>query len=125
MQNVKINIYGQTIGPKQFYPALSIPGLIQHNPLQFQFMDTFVTNITNFKFLKSTLQKYNIYPDIGDFIVWNERFWQVGNTTQEQLIGGAWDTQWTIVCQTTLISDTKVQELAIFTDKKYRYGKQE
>lgn len=125
IQDTKVNIYGQTIGPKQFYKGMRIPGIIQHNPTQFQFMEAFVTNTTNFKFLKSTLQKFNLFPQMGDYIVWDDSTWQIGNVTSQQLIGNDIDTQWSYVCQSTLTSNTKAKSLANFTGKPYAYGKEE
>jgi hypothetical protein len=35
------------------------------------------TDTTRFKFLISTLQDVNIYPEIGDVIQWQGVFWEI------------------------------------------------
>jgi hypothetical protein len=60
-----------------------VKGLVQHSPQELGYAESVTyKNNTTFKFLISTLQKHNLYPEIGDIIGWNKLFWEITNVTQ-------------------------------------------
>lgn len=124
IQNIKINIYGETIGIKQFYKGVRMPCLIQHSAYQMQMSQNFkYVDGTTFRFLTSTMKKYNIFPEVGDVIFWGGNYWQIGIITSEQLIGGDSQTKWSYVCQTNILSQNKVKSLSIFNEHQYTTGR--
>lgn len=106
------NFYGQSLH-KQFTFPVNIPAMIHHQPPEylFEYQVTQQQNVT-FKFLQSTLQDYNIYPQINDVIVWRQQMWQITSITNEQLVAGRTDVVWSWVCQSAQVSPTKYPQLA-------------
>lgn len=109
----QVNIYGQAKeGIRNFSQGIRVKCISQHYPhtLQlernYQYIDT-----TRFKFLVSTLKSHNLYPQIGDVIGWSNTFWQVTLVTQQQLIGNQAMVEWSKICETTAISNSKTIKL--------------
>lgn len=116
IKHTKTNIYGQAKrGAIQVYKRVKLNCLVQHTPQQFDFsQNVSYINSTVYKFLKSTLQQKDVLPQIGDFIMWNNQYWQITNITQQQLIGNSSLVQWSKIVQTTIVSDSKVKQLLQF-----------
>jgi len=47
-----------------------------------------VTQITTFAFLRNLLKEVNIYPEIGDIILWNNGYYEVDTVVENRLIAG-------------------------------------
>lgn len=109
------NFYGQSLH-KQFSVPVSLQAMIYHNPPTYLF-DYQVTQQQDvqFKFLQTTLQDHNIYPQIGDVIIWRNQLWQITTITNEQLLAGRTDLVWSWVCKAGQVSPTKYTQLAEYT----------
>lgn len=118
IKNMKTNVYGQAKrGLIQIFKKVSLHCIVEHVAEQLDFSQTVTySNNTTFKFLNSTLQQKNIVPQIGDVIMWNNRFWEITLTTQQQLIGNLSINKWSTKVQTTIISDSKVKQLLQYKD---------
>jgi hypothetical protein len=53
-----------------------------------------------FKFRELSLKDANFYPEVGDFILFNDRYHEVNNVVQEQLLGGQANKSHSIICNT-------------------------
>lgn len=111
----KTNIYGESsseTGKQYFPPYINIESLIEFSdssnkdegfgpdkdfPVKFKFNERF-------------MQQKNIYPEEGDIISWDNLYFEIFNTIQEQYIGGQSDKQMSIICETHL---TKISNLNI------------
>lgn len=115
---MKSNLYGETKrGILQIYKRVNLHCLVQHSPQQTDYENNIsYNNSTIFKFLISTLQQKDVVPQIGDFIMWNNQYWQITSITQQQLIGNSSNIQWSKIVQTTVVSDSKVKQLLAFKD---------
>lgn len=112
-QKMQTNIYGEAKKKSfSYHPAIQVKGLVQHNPQELGYAESVTyKNNTTFKFLISTLQKHNLYPEIGDIIGWNKLFWEITKVTQQQLIGNMTQLEWSKICETTVLSNSKVNQL--------------
>jgi len=51
-----------------------------------------------FKMREKMLKEVNFYPEIGDIVFWNDRYYEIDNVVQEQLLGGQTDKSHSIIC---------------------------
>lgn len=65
-----------------------------------------------FKMREKMLQMLNFYPEIGDMIFWNDRYYEIDNVVQEQLLGGVSDKSHSIICNTHYTQITSLNIVA-------------
>jgi hypothetical protein len=100
----KTNIYGETSSEsgKWYYPAIQISALIERSDMEAEY-DDFGPNRRQdyvFKMREKMLQQLQFYPEIGDVVFFNDRYYEIDNVVQEQLLGGQPDKSHSIICNT-------------------------
>ena len=84
------NIYGEASTGRIFDEPLLLYALIERQdqtaPIQEELVG-FSWPI-NFRFYRDDLEDANVVPEIGDFIMWNEGYWEIDNTNYNQLFTG-------------------------------------
>lgn len=103
----KTNLYGETDDTtgKLFYAGIDVSNLAERPDMQTTsegFGPDRSQNII-FKFLEAELQRLNFYPQNGDYILWNDKYFEVDNVVQEQLLGGQSDKSHSIICNTVYV----------------------
>lgn len=98
----KTNIYGETSAEtgKWYLPAIQISSLIERADMSAEY-DDFGPNRTQdyvFKMREKMLQQLSFYPEIGDIVLFNDRYYEIDNVVQEQLLGGQPDKSHSIIC---------------------------
>lgn len=97
------NIYGEST-KKIFYVGVEVAAMIareQTAPVSYGFgSDTTQTAI--FRFLRTTLEAKEVYPEVGDFILFNSGYYEIDNANEEQLVGGQPVYNHSIICATHL-----------------------
>jgi hypothetical protein len=84
------NIYGEANGTKTYNDPVLINCLISRSP-QVSSTDDFGPDINRdvqFRFLRQDLKDVNTFPEVGDIILWHEDYYEVDNTTENQLFLG-------------------------------------
>lgn len=98
----KTNIYGETSQDtgKWYLPAIQISTLVERPDMTADYDDFGPTrNQTHvFKLREKMCIELNFYPEIGDVILWNDRYYEIDNVIQEQLLGGQSDKSHSIIC---------------------------
>lgn len=111
----KINIYGESDPStgKIFYPGVPMTCHIKRENI-----DTPTENFgpdrkqnVKFAFREKMLKEINLYPEVGDVIIFNERYYEVDGVDQEQFLGGIPEKSLSIVCNTHY---TRLSKLSIF-----------
>jgi hypothetical protein len=100
----KTNIYGETSSEsgKWYLPAIQISALIERSDMEAEY-DDFGPNRRQdyiFKMREKMLQQLEFYPEIGDVVFFNDRYYEIDNVVQEQLLGGQPDKSHSIICNT-------------------------
>lgn len=100
----KTNIYGETSSDtgKWYFPAIQISALVDRSDMDSEY-DDFGPNRRQdyvFKMRENMLRDLNFYPEIGDVIFFNDRYYEIDNVVQEQLLGGQPDKSHSIICNT-------------------------
>jgi len=110
----KTNIYGETSQDtgKWYMPAIQISTLVERAEMETEQDDFGPTRSQNhvFKMREKMLRQLEFYPEIGDMIFWNDRYYEVDNVVQEQLLGGQAEKSHSIICNTHY---TKITSLNI------------
>jgi hypothetical protein len=98
----KTNIYGETAAePGQWYmPAIKISALVERTDMTAEYDDFGPSRNQNhvFKMREKMLRQLEFYPEIGDIIYWNDRYYEIDNVVQEQLLGGQTEKSHSIIC---------------------------
>lgn len=110
--DTKVNIYQQGI-QKIYFPNVKIAGIIDFRQVS---MDTSQMG-TNFiqalkiKFDRLYLKQKQLYPQIGDVIQWNNNYYQIASSIENQFIAGQTQQQynWSIICQCNIITNNIAQ----------------
>jgi len=98
----KTNIYGETAAEtgKWYMPAIQISALVERADMTAEY-DDFGPNRNQdyvFKMREKMLKHVNFYPEIGDVVLFNDRYYEIDNVVQEQLLGGQPDKSHSIIC---------------------------
>ena len=101
LEQTKVNVYGEAPG-KQYFEPLKIACLIEKSDQAWS-SDNFGSDINqaiNFRFLKKSLQDVNLFPEIGDLLLYKNNFYEVDTRVENQLILGK-DPDYAIATETT------------------------
>jgi hypothetical protein len=99
-----VNIYGESSGEKGkvFYPGINISALIQREDLNVEnqgFGPDRKQDIV-YRFRERDCIITNFFPEIGDLVLYNERYYEIDNVIQEQFLGGHPDKSWSLIVNT-------------------------
>ena len=104
--DTKTNLYGEAVGGvKTFSPGVELPCTIQADDFDFN-TDEFGPDLRQtvvYGFMRDTLIEADFRPEIGDIIDWNHAHWEINSINENQLIGGKYDENFSVVCNTHLI----------------------
>ena len=98
----KTNIYGETSAEsgKWYMPAIQISSLVERADMTAEYDDFGPSRNQDyvFKMREKMLKEVNFYPEIGDIVLFNDRYYEIDNVVQEQLLGGQPDKSHSIIC---------------------------
>lgn len=86
----KVNIYGESAGAKFYADPVLLNTLIERGD-NLSPTDDFGVSYDrpiSFKFLRDDLVDANVIPGVGDIFMWENSYWEVDNTNDNQLIVG-------------------------------------
>jgi hypothetical protein len=96
------NIYGETSPTtgKAYYAAVKVSALIDRPEMSAEDENFGPDRNQNhvFKFLEPEMKRRNFYPEIGDLVFWNDRYYEIDNVVQEQLLAGVPEKSHSIIC---------------------------
>ena len=86
----KVNMYGEASKGRAFEPPILLNALVERNDQTSPIQDDevgFAWPIT-YRFLRDDLVDANIVPEVGDFIMYREGYWEIDNTNANQYFVG-------------------------------------
>ncbi len=90
-QQNKINMYGESDNSagKSFFNGIEIACQIQREDITSEDADFGVDRKQDivFKFREELLKELNLFPEIGDILQYNGRYYECNNSIREQLLG--------------------------------------
>lgn len=115
-ENIRLNMYGETNPEtgKYYFPGIKISCLYDASEINTE-ADNFGPDRkqnTVFKFREKVLQEFNLYPEIGDIIFFNNMYYEIDNVVQQQFLGGVPEKSYSIIVNThyTRLSKLNVME---------------
>lgn len=98
------NVYGEadpSVGIT-FYPGVEITALIQREDISTEYGEFGPDRKQDvvFKFRENMLKEINLFPQVGDIVLFNDRYHEIDNVIQEQLLGGIDTKSHSIICNT-------------------------
>ncbi len=112
LQESAVNMYGEGAGGKKVYKdGVQMNALIAADDFDFN-QDAFGTSATQtatFSFLRQSFIDASMVLEMGDLIDWNYAYFEVSSINENQLIGGMFDQNFSVVASTFLIRKSSVQ----------------
>lgn len=104
------NSYGESEN-KIWYTPISVPCRVsrQDNSSTTQLQTVDQEQTCSFYFLRNELEEREIYPEKGDFVLYDNLYYEIHNTKEVQLWGGRTEYKISIVCETHLSRKTTLQ----------------
>jgi len=112
LQESAVNMYGEAAGGKKVYKnGVQMAALVSADDFDFN-TDEFGPDAQQnavFSFLRQSFIDASMVLDIGDLIDWNYGYFEVGSINENQLVGGQFDQNFSVVATTFLIRKSSVQ----------------
>ena len=111
IQETKTNMYGEAAADKLYKPGVQIAALITADDFDFN-TDEFGPDLrqnATFAILRQSLIDADVRPELGDVIDWNLGHWEVSNMNENQLVGGDYNNNWSVVLSAFLIRRSNLQ----------------
>ena len=107
--NTDTNIYGEADN-KIYLPGVKVWGLLTRGDTTDETTDAGYSSgqTVDFTYQREMLKLAMIYPDVGDIIEWNDAYYEITNTSENQLLMGRERLNHAIVCSTNMIRRTKL-----------------
>jgi len=109
MNETKVNIYGESLN-KTWYPGVELYALYSKSPedvVYEGFGPEMQQNIT-FKLDRIMCEEKDVYPEVGDIIFFDTSYYEIDNTNEIQFIGGSPDNNFSIVCETFMVTKSNL-----------------
>jgi hypothetical protein len=109
LNETKINLYGESVN-KTWYAGVELYALLQKDAeisIYEGFGPDTTQNIT-FKVDRFMCEEKNTYPEIGDVIYFDGSYYEIGNTNEVQFVGGQPYNNFSIVCETFMVSKSNL-----------------
>ena len=99
-----VNVYGESDQQTglTFYPGVEITALIERADITTEYSEFGPDRKQDvvFRFREDMLKLVNLFPQVGDIIMFNERYHEIDNVVQEQFRGGIAEKSLSIICNT-------------------------
>jgi len=101
------DIYGESIS-MHYNSGVQLNCIINRDDPSVDYSDIGLQRQQRIKFsiLRSTLETKEIYPEMGDVVEFNSRYYEVGNDIENQLIAGRTDYNYSIILECILTNKT-------------------
>ena len=112
LQESSVNMYGEAAGGKKVYKnGVQMNALIDAEDFDFN-TDEFgpdANQTVTFSFLRQSFIDASMVLEIGDLIDWNYGYFEVGTINENQLVGGMFDQNLSVIASAFLIRKSSVQ----------------
>ena len=112
LQESATNMYGESAGGSKVYKnGVQMAALVTADDFDFN-QDEFgpsSNQTATFSFLRQSFIDASMVLEMGDLVDWNYAYFEVGSINENQLIGGMFDQNFSIVASAFLIRKSSVQ----------------
>ena len=112
LQESAVNMYGESAGGKKVYKnGVQMNALVEAEDFDFN-TDEFgpdANQSVTFSFLRQSFIDASMVLEMGDLIDWNYGYFEVGSINENQLVGGMYDQNLSVVATTFLIRKSSIE----------------
>ena len=112
LQESSVNMYGEGAGGKRIYKnGVQMNALITAEDFDFN-QDEFgpdANQTATFSFLRQSFIDASMVLEMGDLIDWNYGYFEVGSINENQLVGGMYDQNYSVIAITFLVRKSSIQ----------------
>ena len=111
IQETSTNMYGEAAAGKLYKPGVEVASLITADDFDFN-TDEFGPDLrqnATFAILRQSLIDADVRPELGDIIDWNLGHWEVAGLNENQLVGGDYNNNFSVVLNTFLVRRSNLQ----------------
>ena len=111
LESTPTNIYGEAL-EKVHYTGIELSALISYPENEADSSAGFGVNQrqnVDFRFVRSILMNKNVYPENGDIILYNDRYYEIDNIREVQLVASRPEYNNDILCSAHLTRRTDIQ----------------
>ena len=112
LQESVTNMYGEAAGGKKVYKnGVQMNALIEAEDFDFNTDEVGpdANQTVTFSFLRQSFIDAEMVLEIGDLIDWNYGYFEVGTINENQLIGGQFDQNYSVIANSFLIRKSSIQ----------------
>jgi hypothetical protein len=99
-----VNIYGESSSEKGkvFYPGINLTCMVERQDIDSENQGYGPDRKQGivYRFRERDCIITNYFPEIGDLVLYNERYYEIDNVVQEQFLGGHPDKSWSLIVNT-------------------------
>jgi len=112
LQESATNMYGESAGGKKIYKnGVQMAALIEAQDFDYN-QDEFGPDnnqTATFSFIRQSFIDASMVLELGDLIDWNYGYFEVGTINENQLIGGQFDQNYSVIANAFLIRKSSIQ----------------
>ena len=112
LQESATNMYGESAGGKKIYKnGVQMAALIEAQDFDYNQNDFGPDNnqTATFSFIRQSFIDASMVLELGDLIDWNYGYFEVGTINENQLIGGQFDQNYSVIANAFLIRKSSIQ----------------
>ena len=112
LQESRTNLYGESEGGgKSYLNGVEMACLVAAEDFDFNEDEFGVSNnqTATFSFLRQSFIDSEMVLEVGDLISWNYAYFEVGSVNENQLVGGMYDQNYSVVANTYLVRKSSIQ----------------
>ena len=109
LNETKVNLYGEALN-KTWQPGVKLNVLINKTRQDADYAGFGADTSQNieFRFDRWMLEEKNSYPEIGDVIYFDNSYYEIGNTSEVQFVGGLSENNFSVVCSTFMVRKSQL-----------------
>jgi len=112
LQESATNMYGESAGGKKIYKnGVQMAALVEAQDFDYNQDDFGPDNnqTATFSFIRQSFIDASMVLELGDLIDWNYGYFEVGTINENQLIGGQFDQNYSVIANAFLIRKSSIQ----------------
>jgi hypothetical protein len=105
LNETHVNLYGESMN-KTWHTGVELYVLINKETTTTSYEGFGAETLQNieFRFDRYMCEEKNSYPEVGDVIYFDDSYYEIDNTTETQYVGGFDKNNFSIVCNTFMVS---------------------
>jgi len=110
VRNTEDNLYGESPEGKSYSQGILLSCVIAHDDQLTEteeFGPTILQTVT-FAFQRERIKPFGFYPENGDIVQWNDTFYEISGVIENQLIGGQYFQNHSIITTGQMVSRDKL-----------------